>query len=230
MIARRIRRAHDELGYRYRDIAILCRGRVSLPPILEALDATRHPGPAGRPDEPVPAARGATCSAGPLPGSSTTTGAAATTAGSWVDESTLDDLLDGLPRRRSASTARSADAVRAQPRRLEGPRRTTTRSPRTSSASFYELLGELGVDDWDLDDPLASNRSARSPAARSSSPTTRPRGAARGPTTTNPASRSAARIAASGTTSGSRSTSRTGRTAPTRTSRARTTSTSTPST
>lgn len=37
VIAAAVKRAHDELGYRYRDIAILCRGRVSLPPIVDAL-------------------------------------------------------------------------------------------------------------------------------------------------------------------------------------------------
>jgi DNA helicase-2/ATP-dependent DNA helicase PcrA len=48
-IAHAVRRAHEELGYRYRDVAILCRGRVSLPPILEALDAEGVPvQPGGR--------------------------------------------------------------------------------------------------------------------------------------------------------------------------------------
>ena len=43
VIAEAVRRAHDELGYDFSEIAILCRGRVSLPPILEALEELRVP-------------------------------------------------------------------------------------------------------------------------------------------------------------------------------------------
>jgi len=37
IIARAVKSAHDDHGHRYKDIAILCRGRVSFPAILEAL-------------------------------------------------------------------------------------------------------------------------------------------------------------------------------------------------
>ncbi len=43
VIAEAVRCAHDECGYRFGDIAILCRGRVSLPPILDALDCLDVP-------------------------------------------------------------------------------------------------------------------------------------------------------------------------------------------
>ena len=43
VIAEAIRDAHDKHGYRYRDVAILCRGRVSLPPILAALQEMSIP-------------------------------------------------------------------------------------------------------------------------------------------------------------------------------------------
>ncbi len=49
IIARAVKSAHDDHGYRYKDIAILCRGRVSFPAILEALKAERVPvQPGGR--------------------------------------------------------------------------------------------------------------------------------------------------------------------------------------
>ena len=43
LLAETIRDAHDNCGYRYRDVAILCRGRVSLPPILAALQEMNVP-------------------------------------------------------------------------------------------------------------------------------------------------------------------------------------------
>lgn len=46
VIAQAIRRTLDQFGYRYNDAAILCRGRMLLPTILEALraqDVTARP-------------------------------------------------------------------------------------------------------------------------------------------------------------------------------------------
>src|SRR5207249_2504921 len=49
ILAESVRRFHDDLGYAYRDIAVLCRGRVSFEAILTALEEQHVPvQPGGR--------------------------------------------------------------------------------------------------------------------------------------------------------------------------------------
>ena len=209
----------------YRDIAILCARRASLPADPRRARARRHSRPAGRTHQSLPPARGRSFRADrclacrhdwreavrPRYERSRSTpgrrlrgrvrarrGRAGAVRGSWR----LEGEVGRRRRDRANLVARLLRAPRRARRRRLGPRRSARR--RTGSGRW--------------------------PAARSSSPTTRRRAGAARPTTRTPASRSAARTAASGTTSGSRSTSRTGRAAPTRTSKARTTSSSTPST
>jgi DNA helicase-2/ATP-dependent DNA helicase PcrA len=154
LIARAIRRAHDDHGYRYRDVAILCRGRVSLPAILAALEAEHVPvQPGGRTNlflRPEAELFGKTLA--------------------WIADIewregdwdatyvpvTLDDLVAGYTNTFKLDGTR-ASAVRVF---LFGwrSRAMDTGKPANLVRDFYDLVGELGVTDWDLEDPLSANR------------------------------------------------------------------------
>ena len=141
--------------------------------------------PGGR-TEPLPPAGGRALRPDALPGSSTTTGGAAT-AGTGEDEHVdLDDLVDGYatsyrarrPRTRRRPRATSQAWKVARPRRLAAgePRPRPLRPASASSASTSGTSTTRSP----------STGSARSRAARSSSPTTRRRAGASRPDHENP--------------------------------------------
>jgi DNA helicase-2/ATP-dependent DNA helicase PcrA len=154
VIAAAIKTAHDAYGYRYRDVAILCRGRVSLPPILDALEAHGVPvQPGGRTNlflRPEAAVFGRTLS--------------------WLADiewregdyaPTLETVTAEALVERYVGTFElgpvHADAVRANLLAWKG-RTTDERSPANLVRDFYDLLGDLGVAEWDLSDPVVANR------------------------------------------------------------------------
>jgi DNA helicase II / ATP-dependent DNA helicase PcrA len=153
-IARAARRAHEELGHRYRDIAILCRGRGSLPPILEALDEEGVPvQPGGRTNlflRPEAELFGKTLC--------------------WIAETewregdynptfekvTLDGLIAEYDSVFELDDARS-QAVRDNLEQWHD-RAVAADRPANFVRDFYALLGDLGVEDWNLADPYTANR------------------------------------------------------------------------
>jgi DNA helicase-2/ATP-dependent DNA helicase PcrA len=153
-IARAIRRAHEDHGYRYRDVAILCRGRVSLPAILRALD-----------DEGVPVQPGGRTNLFLRPEAELFGKTLAWLAdmdwkvgdyGAELIPITLDDLVEGYTVVFELDDVR-ASAVRVLLFAWKG-RSIDTSKPANLVRDFYELGGELGVDEWNLDDPLVANR------------------------------------------------------------------------
>jgi DNA helicase-2/ATP-dependent DNA helicase PcrA len=154
MIAQTIRRAHDDLGYRYRDVAVLCRGRASLPAILSALDDAGVPvQPGGRTNLFVkPEARlvGQTlCWLADIEWRE----------GDWnaeYVEITLDALVDGYHAEFELDDAQ-ARGVRTTLFAWKGRVHDESR-PANLVRDLYELIGELGAEEWDLSDPLVANR------------------------------------------------------------------------
>lgn len=152
VIAKAIRRAHDKLGYRYRDIAVLCRGRVSLPAILEALDELNVPQqPGGRTNlflQPEAELFGRTIC--------------------WLvnrgwrppfqpEEQTSLNGLTGEHRDLYDLDAGEVNAVRRRLLQWKALAASTAK-PANLVREWYELLNDLGVDEWDLSDPWMVNR------------------------------------------------------------------------
>jgi DNA helicase-2/ATP-dependent DNA helicase PcrA len=155
VIARAVKRANEELGYRYRDMAILCRGRVSLPAIVGALE-----------DEGVPVQPGGRTNLFLQPEADLFGRTIAwlvdhqwRVGGQWdwqSEDVDLGDLVDRYAALYELDTV-STDAVRI---RLEAWK---TRVPDDSASAnlvreLYDLIGELRVDEWDFSDPLVANR------------------------------------------------------------------------
>lgn len=154
LIAQAIRRAHDIHGYRYRDIAVLCRLKASFPPLLDAFANEGVPvQPGGRTalfDQPEADLFGRTICW--LVGYDWRTSRYA-----WQTEPVTDQaLLDGY-RAVYDLTADQLDAVRTH---LGGWRRSVEdeSGPANLVRDFYELLAALRVEDWPLEDPLVINR------------------------------------------------------------------------
>jgi DNA helicase-2/ATP-dependent DNA helicase PcrA len=143
-----------ELGYRYRDIAVLCRGRVSLPPILAALDKHGIPVQPGgrtnlflRPEAELFAQT--ICWLADIEWREGEYSPTFTTI-------TLDMLVDGYRGTFGLDAVRTR-SVRAN---LSGwkQRATDEKLPANLVRDLYDLIGDLGASDWDLSDPLVVNR------------------------------------------------------------------------
>lgn len=154
VIAEAIRRYHDDYGYEFREMAVLVRGRVSLPALLDALHAQNVPvQPSGRTNlflQPEADLFGRTLCW--LVGFKWRVGSYG-----WTEEDVdLDDLTERYRRIYSLPPAR----VQAVRRRLEAwaERAVDNTRPANLVREFYDLLGDLGVDEWDFDDPLQVNR------------------------------------------------------------------------
>ena len=154
LIAAAIRQAHEERGYRYRDIAILCRGRVALPPILTALDDLGIPvQPGGRTNlflRPEAAAFGRTlCWLVDMEwreGDFTPT----------LEAVHLADLLERYQRAFNLDKGQIAATeayLAAWKTRVED-----SSEPANLVRDFYRLLECIGVADWDLTDVIVVNR------------------------------------------------------------------------
>jgi DNA helicase-2/ATP-dependent DNA helicase PcrA len=155
VIAEAVRRAHDEQGYDFSEIAILCRGRISLPPILAALDELRVPAQsAGRTNlfmHPEADLFGRTIAW--LVGHKWRTG----DTYDWKDEDVdLDDLVERYRALYELAPGRMTK-LREQ---LDGwgARAVSEDRPANLTREFYDLLGVLGVSEWDLADPIQVNR------------------------------------------------------------------------
>jgi DNA helicase-2/ATP-dependent DNA helicase PcrA len=155
IIAESVRRFHDELGYAYRDIAILCRGRVSFPDILTALQDQHVPvQPGGRTllfSTPEADLFGRTMCW--LVGHKWRSGQF-----NWGGEDEVD-LGDLLARYRALYGLDDRRARRVRQRLLAWKDSVTDASgPANLVRDFYALLNDLGVDEWDLSDPWLVNR------------------------------------------------------------------------
>jgi DNA helicase II / ATP-dependent DNA helicase PcrA len=155
IIAESVRRFHDELGYAYRDIAILCRGRVSFASILIALQDQHVPvQPGGRTllfSTPEADLFGRTMCW--LVGHKWRAGQF-----SWGGEEEVD-LGALLARYRSLYELddRRARVVRQRLLTWKGSV-TSDSGPANLIRDFYALLNDLGVDQWHLSDPWLVNR------------------------------------------------------------------------
>lgn len=155
IIAETIRRFHEKLGYAYRDIAVLCRGRVSFPAILTALQESRIPvQPGGRTllfSAPEADLFGRTICW--LVGHKWRVGQF-----NWGGEEEVD-LADLLARHRALYELDDR-RVRSLRQRLLAWKDSVTddSGPANLIRDFYALLNALGVDEWDLSDPWLANR------------------------------------------------------------------------
>jgi DNA helicase-2/ATP-dependent DNA helicase PcrA len=155
IIAKSVRRFHDELGYAYRDIAILCRGRVSFEPILTALQDQHVPvQPGGRTllfSTPEADLFGRTMCW--LVGHKWRSGQF-----NWGGEEEVD--LGGLLARHRALYGLDDRRTRRVRQRLLAWKDSVTDAsvPANLIRDFYALLNDLGVDEWDLSDPWLANR------------------------------------------------------------------------
>ena len=155
VIAESVCHFHDEFGHSYRDIAILCRGRVSFEQILLALQDQHVPvQPGGRtllfsaPDADL---FGRTMSW--LVGHTWRAGQF-----NWGDEEAVD-LGDLLSRYRALYDLDDRRARRVRQRLLGWKESVVDASaPANLIRDFYALLNDLGVDEWDLSDPWLVNR------------------------------------------------------------------------
>jgi DNA helicase-2/ATP-dependent DNA helicase PcrA len=143
----------SQLGYRFGDVAVLMRGRVSYPRLLEALHAANIPvAPGGRtalflsPDAQL---FGRTFA--------------------WLADHTWRDqawgngqavTLDSLVREYAATFALGARNANVLRRRLDAWKREVKAPTRPINLvrSYYELLASCGVADWDLADPVQVSR------------------------------------------------------------------------
>jgi DNA helicase-2/ATP-dependent DNA helicase PcrA len=155
VIADAIRGAHDVRGYEYREIGVLCRGRVSLPPLVAAFADRGIPvQSSGRTNlftQPEADLFGRTISW--LVGHDWRAGGTY----NWEDEEvTLDDLVSRYREVYELPPSR-VPVVRAH---LEAwaARVSDESQPANLVRELYELMGQLGVDDWDFDDPVRVNR------------------------------------------------------------------------
>jgi DNA helicase-2/ATP-dependent DNA helicase PcrA len=153
VIAEAIKQAVDERGYRYRDVAILCRGRISIPPILDALRALDIPvQPGGRTNlflQPEADLFGRTIcwliDRDWRPG-----------AYDPSEEVTLDDLVVRYTSLFALDDPR-VGAVRV--RLVEWKEAVAAADvPANLIREFYDLLGDLGIDQWDLGDGWVVSR------------------------------------------------------------------------
>jgi DNA helicase II / ATP-dependent DNA helicase PcrA len=155
VIADAVKRAHEELEYRYRDIAILCRGRVSLPPILQALS-----------ERGIPVQSGGRTNLFVQPEADLFGRTVAWLvdhdwrAGDkykWVDEAVdLHDLIGRYTALYELAPGR-ASAVRS--RLLDWKSRVEDKTaPANLVRELYALIGALGVAEWNLSQPLVANR------------------------------------------------------------------------
>jgi DNA helicase II / ATP-dependent DNA helicase PcrA len=155
VVADAIRRSHDEEGYQFREIAVLCRGRVSLPPLVQAFAERNIPvQSSGRTNlftQPEADLFGRTIAW--LVGHKWRVGGTY----DWQDEEVdLDDLVARYRELYELPPAR-VHAVRTRLEAWSG-RVVDESQPANLVRELYELLGELGVDEWDLSDPLQVNR------------------------------------------------------------------------
>ena len=155
VIAESVRRFHDDLSYAYRDIAILCRGRVSFEAILTALQDQRVPvQPGGR------TLLFSTLEADLfgrtmcwLVGHKWRVGQF-----NWGGEEDVD-LGDLLARHRSLYDLDDRSTRQVRQRLLTWKESVTDDAgPANLIRDFYALLSDLGVDEWDLSDPWLVNR------------------------------------------------------------------------
>jgi DNA helicase-2/ATP-dependent DNA helicase PcrA len=152
VIAQSIKRAHAELGYRFRDVAVLCRGRVSLPPILEALEE------AGIPVQPGDRTNLFLQPEAELFGRTVCWLAGRGWRPPYAQEEKT--TLDGLVERHRDLYKLDEGRTEAVRRRLEDWRylAADTTAPANLVREWYDLLGDLGVETWDLSDPWSVNR------------------------------------------------------------------------
>jgi DNA helicase-2/ATP-dependent DNA helicase PcrA len=154
VIAKAIKRAHVVHGYQYKEMAVLLRGRVSVPPILDALRAEDVPvQPSGRTNLFAQAEAdlfGRTLCW--LVGFNWRVGSYG-----W-DEEKVD--LDDLVKRYRAIYSLPLARVKRLRQRLEawGERAVDDSAPANLVREFYDLLGDLGVDEWDFEDSAQINR------------------------------------------------------------------------
>ena len=155
VIADAIRHAHDDQGYQFKEMAVLCRGRVSIPPLLAEFDRRKIPvQSAGRTNlfmQPEADLFGRTVAW--LVGHKWRTGGTY----NWEDEDV--DLYDLVKRYRTVYDLSPA-RVKAVWTRLEAwsDRVLDDSKPANLVRELYDLVGDLGVDEWDLDDPIQVNR------------------------------------------------------------------------
>ncbi|MGH3303273.1 MAG: ATP-dependent helicase, partial [Streptosporangiaceae bacterium] len=151
-IAETIKRLHDS-GMPYRDIAVLVRGRVAYPALLDAFDAHGVPvQPAGRTglfNRPEAQLFGKTYAW--LAGHSWSP-----EPYSWGEIPADAEILSGY-RGLYQLTEDRAQAVR---QRLDELKASVSSDalPVNLVADFYDLLADLGVAAWDADDPMVSSR------------------------------------------------------------------------
>jgi DNA helicase-2/ATP-dependent DNA helicase PcrA len=154
LIAAAVRHAHDRLGYRYRDIAILCRLKSSLPAILDALAAADIPvQPGGRTalfDQPEAELFGRMiCWLLDYGWRVSRYG--------WqtepIDGGALFDEFRALYGLVPQATATLQERLQRWKTEVDEERR-----PANLVRDYYEVLALLGVEQWDLDDPLVVNR------------------------------------------------------------------------
>jgi DNA helicase-2/ATP-dependent DNA helicase PcrA len=155
VIAESVRRFHDDLGYAYRDVAILCRGRVSFEPVLLALQDQHVPvQPGGRTllfSTPEADLFGRTICwlvshkwrAGQF---------------NWGGEEEVD--LGDLLQRYRALYGLGDRGVRRVRQNLLNWKESVVEASRPANLirDFYALLNDLSVDEWDLSDPWLVNR------------------------------------------------------------------------
>lgn len=155
LIASTVRRFHDELGYPYRDLAILCRGRSSFTALLDALESQHIPVQPGSRTllfaTPEADLFGRTMSwlidhdwrAGHT---------------QWAQPQQVD--FDDLLRRYEDLYDLGPDAKARTANYLTAWKATVPQEERAANlvGSYYELLECLGVDEWDLSDPWFASR------------------------------------------------------------------------
>jgi DNA helicase-2/ATP-dependent DNA helicase PcrA len=154
VIAEAIQRYHRDHGFQWKEIAVLCRGRVSIPPLLEAFAELEIPAQsAGRTNlfsQPEADLFGRTVCW--LSDFNWRVG----NYGFEEEPVTLDDLVARHTSIYRLTAARAANVRR----RLEAWKDSVDdeTSPANLVRDFYGLLGELAVDEWDLSDDLNVNR------------------------------------------------------------------------
>jgi len=155
LIANSIRRFHDELGYAYRAMAVLCRGRVSFEPLLTALEDAHIPvQPGGRTmlfSTPEADLFGRTMCW--LAGHKWRAGLFG-----WGREEPVD--LGGLLGRYRSLYDLDDGRIRRVRARLLAWKQTVhdSSAPANLIRDFYELLSDVGADEFNLADPWEVSR------------------------------------------------------------------------
>ena len=154
IIADSIAKAHTDLGYRYRDIAVLCRASTSFPTLLAVIKERGIPvQPGGRTNLFLQ-------DDADLFGRTTSWlvdhGWRIGQFG-WGDEPvTLDDLVKRYQTQFALSPKQAASV--GQQLSLWKAKVLDENRPANLVKEFYELLGLLAIEHWDLTDVLAVNR------------------------------------------------------------------------